>query len=29
MMRFSKLSIAAIAGIGGIVKAFDTEKIDD
>ena len=29
MMRFSKLSIAAIAGIGGIATAFDTEKIDD
>jgi hypothetical protein len=29
MMRFSKLSIATIAVIGGIAVAFDTEKIDD
>lgn len=29
MMRFSKLSIAAIAVIGGIAAAFDAEKIDD
>jgi hypothetical protein len=29
MMRFNKLSIAAIAVISGIATAFDTEKIDD
>jgi len=29
MMRFSKLSIAAIDVIDGIATAFDTEKIND